>query len=81
MLLLDEPSMGLAPILVTLVFETIARLAADGMTILLVEQNAEAALRIADRGYILERGRIVKQGPARDLLDDPMVRASYLGVA
>jgi branched-chain amino acid transport system ATP-binding protein len=81
LLLLDEPSMGLAPILVALVFDTIRRLAATGVTILLVEQNAEAALRIADRAYILERGRVVTRGAGRELLMNADVRASYLGVA
>jgi branched-chain amino acid transport system ATP-binding protein len=81
LLLLDEPSMGLAPILVALVFDTIRRLAATGVTILLVEQNAEAALRIADRAYILERGRVVTRGAGRELLMNADIRASYLGVA
>src|SRR5215469_9551737 len=73
-LLMDEPSMGLAPMLVEQVFETIKRINAQGMTILLVEQNAPMALGIADHGYVLESGQIVLEGPGRDLLDDERVR-------
>jgi branched-chain amino acid transport system ATP-binding protein len=79
LLLLDEPSMGLAPRLVIEIFRTIRRLRHEGLTILMVEQNARAALRIADRGYVLETGRIVLQGSARDLLDDNDVKRAYLG--
>ena len=79
-LLLDEPSMGLAPILVAQIFEVVTSLKARGVTVLLVEQNAYAALGIADRGYVMETGRIAMQGPARDLIADPRVRAAYLGV-
>jgi branched-chain amino acid transport system ATP-binding protein len=78
-LLMDEPSMGLAPMLVEQVFETIRRINAQGMTILLVEQNAPMALGIADYGYVLESGRIVLDGPGRELLDDDRVRRAYLG--
>src|SRR5215469_2789415 len=78
-LLMDEPSMGLAPMLVEQVFETIQRINAQGMTILLVEQNAPMALGIADHGYVLESGRIVLDGPGRDLLDDERVQRAYLG--
>jgi branched-chain amino acid transport system ATP-binding protein len=78
-LLMDEPSMGLAPMLVEQVFETIKRINAQGMTILLVEQNAPMALSIADHGYVLESGRIVLDGPGRELLDDERVRRAYLG--
>jgi len=78
-LLMDEPSMGLAPMLVEQVFETIVRINAQGMTILLVEQNAPMALSIADHGYVLESGRIVLDGPGRELLDDERVRRAYLG--
>jgi branched-chain amino acid transport system ATP-binding protein len=78
-LLMDEPSMGLAPMLVEQVFETIRRINAQGVTILLVEQNAPMALGIADRGYVLESGRIVLDGPGRELLDDERVRRAYLG--
>ena len=78
-LLMDEPSMGLAPMLVEQVFETIRRINAQGVTILLVEQNALMALGIADHGYVLESGRIVLDGPGRDLLDDERVKRAYLG--
>jgi branched-chain amino acid transport system ATP-binding protein len=78
-LLMDEPSMGLAPMMVEQVFETIRRINAQGVTILLVEQNAPMALGIADRGYVLESGRIVLDGPGRELLDDERVRRAYLG--
>jgi branched-chain amino acid transport system ATP-binding protein len=78
-LLMDEPSMGLAPMLVEQVFATIRRINQQGVTILLVEQNAPMALGIADRGYMLESGRIVLDGPGRELLDDERVRRAYLG--
>ena len=78
-LLMDEPSMGLAPMLVEQVFETIGRINAQGVTILLVEQNAPMALGIAHHGYVLESGRIVLDGPGRELLDDERVRRAYLG--
>ena len=77
--LLDEPSMGLAPILVEEVFRIIARLKSEGVTMLLVEQFAAAALAVADYGYVLENGRISVHGPAAPLRDDPAVRAAYLG--
>ena len=77
--LLDEPSMGLAPILVAEVFRIIARLKAEGVTMLLVEQFASAALAVADYGYVLENGRISIHGPTDQLRDDPAVRAAYLG--
>jgi branched-chain amino acid transport system ATP-binding protein len=80
LLLLDEPSMGLAPRLVAEIFAQIARLRAAGMTILLVDQNARAALAIADRGYVMETGRIVLTGTADELLRDPQVRAAYMGL-
>jgi branched-chain amino acid transport system ATP-binding protein len=80
-LLLDEPSMGLAPLLVVEVFRTIARLKDDGITMLLVEQFAAAALAVADYAYVLENGRIVLQGDAAQLANDPAVRAAYLGQA
>jgi len=79
--LLDEPSMGLAPILVDEVFRIIARLKSEGVTMLLVEQFAAAALAVADYGYVLENGRISVHGPAAKLRDDPAVRAAYLGVS
>ena len=77
--LLDEPSMGLAPILVAEVFKIIERLKAQGVTMLLVEQFASAALGVADYGYVLENGRISVHGPAAKLRDDPAVKAAYLG--
>ncbi len=80
-LLLDEPSMGLAPILVEEVFHIIERLKEQGMTMLLVEQFAAAALAVADYGYVLENGRIAVHGPAEQLRNDPKVRAAYLGIA
>ncbi len=80
-LLLDEPSMGLAPILVEEVFHIIGRLKEQGMTMLLVEQFAAAALAVADYGYVLENGRIAVHGPAEQLRNDPKVRAAYLGIA
>ena len=79
MLMLDEPSMGLSPIMIQLIFETIAELKKAGTTILLVEQNASAALSIADVGYVLETGRVVLSGPGKELLDDENVRKAYLG--
>jgi branched-chain amino acid transport system ATP-binding protein len=77
--LLDEPSMGLAPILVAEVFRIIERLKSEGVTMLLVEQFAAAALAVADYGYVLENGRISVHGPAAQLRDDPAVKAAYLG--
>ncbi|MHC4390879.1 MAG: ABC transporter ATP-binding protein [Planctomycetota bacterium] len=78
-LLLDEPSLGLAPLLVKQIFEIIQRLNNEGVTIFLVEQNAVAALKLADRGYIMETGKITLSGPADELLHDPRVREAYLG--
>ena len=78
-LMLDEPSMGLAPILVDQIFDIIKRLHEKGKTILLVEQNAQMALSVADRGYVLETGRIVITGTGRELLNNDMVRKAYLG--
>ena len=79
LLLLDEPSMGLAPVLVNVIFETIERIREQGVTVLVVEQNALAALEIADYAYVLESGRLNMQGEAAKLLDDPSVTAAYLG--
>ena len=79
LLLLDEPSMGLAPLLVEEIFRVIVELNAQGVTVLLVEQNARAALTIAGRGYILETGRIAKTAPAAELLADDAIRRAYLG--
>ena len=78
-MLLDEPSMGLAPIVVDEIFEVIKRINKMGTTVLLVEQNANIALKNADRAYVLETGTIVNEGKARDLLHDPTIRAAYLG--
>jgi branched-chain amino acid transport system ATP-binding protein len=78
-LLLDEPSMGLSPIMVDKIFEVIREVLAQGVTVLLVEQNASRALQIADRGYVMESGLITLTGEARKMLDDPQVRAAYLG--
>ena len=81
LLLLDEPSLGLSPILVDQILDAIASLKGQGITVLLVEQNASAALAIADRGYVLETGKIVHSGAGRALLADPSIKAAYLGVA
>jgi branched-chain amino acid transport system ATP-binding protein len=81
LLLLDEPSMGLAPLMVQKVFETILAVSREGVTILLVEQNARLALEVSDRGYVMESGEITLSGQAADLLHDPKVRAAYLGEA
>ncbi|HMD03283.1 MAG TPA: ABC transporter ATP-binding protein [Candidatus Baltobacteraceae bacterium] len=81
LLLLDEPSLGLAPRIVTDVMETIARIAREGTTVLLVEQNAHLALQLADRAYVLETGRVVLSGPAHELLANPEMRRAYLGSA
>ncbi|GIV84204.1 MAG: ABC transporter ATP-binding protein [Candidatus Roseilinea sp.] len=79
LLLLDEPSLGLAPMVVENIFRVIEALRRDGVTILLVEQNAYQALRLADRAYVMETGDIKASGPARALADDPAVKAAYLG--
>ncbi|MEP7101765.1 MAG: ABC transporter ATP-binding protein [Burkholderiales bacterium] len=79
LLMLDEPSLGLAPLIVAEIFAVIARLRAEGVAILLVEQNARAALEVADRGYVLETGNLVQQGAAADLLDDSRLAEIYLG--
>ena len=81
LLLLDEPSMGLAPVIVEQIFDTVQRINREGVTILLVEQNAAMALAIAGRGYVLETGGIVLEGPAGALADNPEVRRAYLGEA
>ena len=78
-LLLDEPSMGLSPLMVDKVFEVVRDVFAQGVTVLLVEQNASRALAIANRGYVMESGLISMTGPGQDLLNDPKVRAAYLG--
>jgi len=79
LLLLDEPSMGLAPLMVEKVFEVVRTIASEGVTILLIEQNAKLALENSHRGYVMESGELILSGPARDLLVDPKVRAAYLG--
>jgi branched-chain amino acid transport system ATP-binding protein len=79
LLLLDEPSMGLSPIMVDKIFEVVRDIHARGTTVLLVEQNASRALALADRGYVMDSGEITMQGPAGELLNDPRVRAAYLG--
>ena len=79
-LLLDEPSMGLAPIIVQQIFDVVSGLKALGVTVLLVEQNAFGALKIADRGYVMETGRITMSGAAAELIADPRIRAAYLGI-
>ena len=79
LLLLDEPSLGLAPIIIQQIFEIIEQLRKDGVTIFLVEQNANQALKLADRGYVLENGHIVMQGSGEELLSNPKVRDAYLG--
>ena len=79
LLLLDEPSMGLAPRVVADIFHTVVKLRQEGLTILIVEQNARAVLRIADRGYVMETGKIILQGTASELLEDHDVKRAYLG--
>ncbi|MBI3381061.1 MAG: ABC transporter ATP-binding protein [Aquabacterium sp.] len=79
LLLLDEPSMGLAPIMVDKIFEVVRDVAQQGVTVLLVEQNAHRALEMADRAYVLDSGEVVLSGPARELLGNPQVQAAYLG--
>ena len=79
LLLLDEPSMGLAPLMVQKVFETVIAIAKEGVTILLIEQNAKLALEVSDRGYVMESGEVTLSGKASQLLSDPKVRAAYLG--
>jgi branched-chain amino acid transport system ATP-binding protein len=79
-LLLDEPSMGLAPILVQQIFDVVKSLKAVDVTVLLVEQNAFGALKIADRGYVMETGKITMNGPAAELIADPRIREAYLGI-
>ena len=78
-LLLDEPSMGLSPIMVDKIFEVVRDVYAQGVTVLLVEQNASRALAIADRGYVMDSGLITMTGPGKEMLNDPKVRAAYLG--
>ncbi|WP_027184858.1 ABC transporter ATP-binding protein [Desulfovibrio inopinatus] len=79
LLLLDEPSLGLAPIVVENIFEIIQQINKEGVTVMLVEQNAQMALQISNRGYVLETGHVALEGPAANLLEDPKVRSAYLG--
>ena len=79
LLLLDEPSMGLAPLMVDKIFDTVNAISKEGVTILLVEQNAKRALEAADRGYVMENGTVILEGPADTLLHDPKVQEAYLG--
>lgn len=81
LLMMDEPSMGLAPLVIHDIFTTIQKIHKDGVTVLLVEQNANAALHIADRAYVLELGKLVKQGQASELSKDDSIRRTYLGVS
>jgi branched-chain amino acid transport system ATP-binding protein len=80
LLLLDEPSLGLAPLLVEQIFKVIVELRNEGVTILLVEQNANEALRVSDRAYVLETGTVSTEGPSAELINDPKLRAAYLGL-
>ena len=80
LLMLDEPSLGLAPILIKSIFETVRRIADQGTTVLLVEQDVRHSLSLSDRGYVLEHGRIAIEGPASQLLDDPHIKTAYLGI-
>jgi len=80
LLMLDEPSLGLAPILTKSIFETVRKIAAQGTTVLLVEQDVKHSLSLSDRGYVLEHGRTVMEGPAKDLLENPHIKTAYLGL-
>jgi branched-chain amino acid transport system ATP-binding protein len=80
LLMLDEPSLGLAPILIKSIFETVRKIADQGTTVLLVEQDVKHSLSLSDRGYVLEHGRTAMQGPAAELLDNPHVKTAYLGL-
>ena len=80
LLMLDEPSVGLAPRMVAVVFDLVARIRAAGVSVLLVEQNVRQALRLADRGYVLENGRVVLEGSGRELIEHPRVKRAYLGL-
>jgi branched-chain amino acid transport system ATP-binding protein len=79
-LMLDEPSLGLAPVLVDEVLDTVRRLKEEGITILLVEQNVREALDLADRGYILQTGRVIAEGSGNELLDSDVIRSAFLGI-
>jgi len=80
LIMLDEPSLGLAPILIKDIFETVRKIADQGTTVLLVEQDVKHSLSLSDRGYVLEHGRIAMEGSASRLLDDPHIKTAYLGL-
>ncbi|MEJ2476474.1 MAG: ABC transporter ATP-binding protein [Desulfobacterales bacterium] len=80
LLMLDEPSLGLAPILIRNIFETVRKIADQGTTVLLVEQDVKNSLGLSDRGYVLEHGRVAMEGNAKELLDDPHIKTAYLGI-
>ena len=80
LLMLDEPSLGLAPILIKDIFETVRKIADQGTTVLMVEQDVRHSLSLSDRGYVLEHGRVVMEGKANELIDDPHIRTAYLGM-
>ena len=80
LLMLDEPSLGLAPILIKDIFETVRKIADQGTTVLMVEQDVRHSLSLSDRGYVLEHGRVVMEGKASELIDDPHIRTAYLGM-
>ncbi|MFZ0131395.1 MAG: ABC transporter ATP-binding protein [Desulfobacterales bacterium] len=80
LLMLDEPSLGLAPILIRNIFETVRKIADQGTTVLLVEQDVKNSLGLSDRGYVLEHGRVAMEGTARELLEDPHIKTAYLGI-
>jgi branched-chain amino acid transport system ATP-binding protein len=80
LLMLDEPSLGLAPILIKSIFETVRKIADQGTTVLLVEQDVKHSLSLSDRGYVLEHGRIAMEGPAKELLENPHIKTAYLGL-
>lgn len=80
LLMLDEPSLGLAPILIKDIFETVRKIADQGTTVLMVEQDVRHSLSLSDRGYVLEHGRVAMEGEAADLIDDPHIREAYLGM-
>jgi len=80
LLMLDEPSLGLAPILIKDIFETVRKIADQGTTVLMVEQDVKHSLSLSDRGYVLEHGRVAMEGKAEDLIDDPHVKEAYLGI-
>jgi branched-chain amino acid transport system ATP-binding protein len=80
LLMLDEPSLGLAPILTKSIFDTVRKIADQGTTVLLVEQDVKHSLSLSDRGYVLEHGRTVMEGPAKDLLENPHIKTAYLGL-